>query len=116
MNKNYVAIAEEYYRALGNKNLSGLEKYLHPNIRFITPLVDATGKDAYFEAAKNFAAFFNTLTIRAKFGSADQAMIVYDVNLPAPIGNLPSAALLSFQDDLITRIELFYDARCFEKK
>ncbi len=55
--------------------------------------------------------FFNTLTIRAKFGSQDQAMLAYDIN--CPIGICRAAALVQFENGLIVSIELFYDARPF---
>lgn len=68
------------------------------------------------EATKNFMAFFKTLTLRAKFGFADQAMVVYDVDFPDPIGIIPTASLMTFQEELVTKIELFFDARPFDKK
>lgn len=115
MKNNYADMAENYYRAMAEKDISRLEKYLHPDIQFTTPLIKSKGKEAYLEALKGFMAFFTTLTIRAKLQGSDQAMIVYDVSLPQPIGNLPSAALLSFSAGLISSVELFYDARAFVK-
>jgi len=115
MNKTNVAIAEAYYTAVGKKDIAGIERYLHPDVQFIGPLAKMTGKEAVLEATKKFSAFFNTLTIRAKFGSGDQAVVVYDLDFPAPIGNLSSAALMTFQGGVVTRIELFFDARPFYK-
>ncbi len=109
-------IAEAYYTAMGEKNIAQLEKYLHPDVIFIAPFSKQTGKEAVLESTKQFASFFKTLKIRAKFGSEDQAMIVYDVDFPAPIGNLSSSVLMTFHEGLIAKIELFYDARPFEKK
>ena len=116
MSKNNVDVAVAYYTAMGEKDVSSMEKYLHPDVRFSAPLDKMTGKEAVLEAVKQFAPFYKTLKIRAQFGSEDQAVIVYDFDFPAPIGNFPSAALLTFQDGLIAQIELFYDARAFEKK
>lgn len=65
---------------------------------------------------KDFFHCFNTLEIRAKFGSSDQAMLVYDLNCPTPVGMVPVAALITLKNDLIICIELFFDARPFEKK
>lgn len=113
MNNSPLSIAEAYYTAMSEKNLAGLEKYLHPDVQFTTPLGEMKGREAYLLAAKGFIAFFKTLTIRAKFGSEDQAMLAYDVEFPAPIGKFPSAVLLSFNEGLITKIELFYDGRPF---
>jgi hypothetical protein len=115
MNQSNMAIAKAFYTAMGEKKILELEKYLHPQIQFNAPLAKLKGKEAYLEAAKNFAAFFKMLTIRATFGEGDQAMVVYDLDFPAPIGSSSAAALMSLSAGLITKIELFYDARPLEK-
>ena len=115
MTENNISIAEAFYAAMGGKNIARMEQYVHPNIQFRGPLAEVTGKEEYLEVVKNFMDFFKTLTVRAKFGSEDQAMLVYDVEFPAPIGNCPSAALMTFKENLIIKVELFYDARPFEK-
>ena len=116
MNHNNVALAEAFYTAMGEKNVGTMEKYVHPDIQFTAPLAKLQGKEAYLEALKGFATFFKTLTTRATFGEGDQAVVVYDVDCPAPVGKLPSVALLTFQEGLIIRVELFYDARSFDQK
>ncbi len=116
MTKNNVAIAEAYYTSMAKKDIASIEKHLHPKVQFIGPLAKMMGKEAVLESIKKFASFFKTLTIRAKFGYEDQAMVVYDLDFPEPIGNLSSAALMTFHEGLIIKIELFFDARPFEKK
>lgn len=108
-----LAIAEGYYKAMGEKNMERIEKYLHPKVEFIGPVAKATGKENVMEAVKKFCAFFKKLAIRETFANGDHAMVVYDVDFPAPIGKFPSAALLKVKDGLITRVELFFDARPF---
>lgn len=115
MNQNNVAIAKIFYTAMSKKNVSAIEKYVHPEIQFSAPLAKLQGKDAYLEALKGFTAFFKALTIRATLGEGNQAVVIYDVDCPAPVGKLPSAALLTFEEGLIGKVELFYDARSFEK-
>ena len=68
-------------------------------------------KEAVLKAAKGFTGIFKTLTIRAKFGSEDQAMIVYEVEIPGLTKKLHAASLLSFREGLISQIELFYDSK-----
>ena len=114
--KDTTALAVAYYTALGKKNLEEVKRYLHPNIQFVDPQEKVIGKEAVLKAAKGFAAIFKTLTIYAKFGSKDQAMIVYDVEIPNFAKNLRAASLLSFQEGLISKIELIYDTRCFLEK
>ena len=111
--KDTTATAVAYYKALGEKNIDEVKKYLHPNIQFVDPQEKVTGKDAVLKAAQGFMDIFKTLTICEKFGSEDQAMIVYDVEIPNFAKNLRAASLLSFQEGVISKIELIYDTRCF---
>lgn len=111
--KNTASTAVAYYTALGNKNIEEVKKYLHPHIQFSDPQEKVVGKEAVLKAAQGFMAIFKALTIRAKFGSDDQAVVVYDVEIPNFAKNLRAASLLSFQEGLISQIELIYDTRCF---
>jgi hypothetical protein len=111
-----LSIGEAYYTAVGKKNVVEIEKYLHPDVNLIGPLASISGRPAILEATKHFTALFTALTIRAKFGSENQAMIVYDLDIPGPIGKFPGASLMTFQDGKIIKIQLFYDGRPFERK
>ena len=108
--------AEEYYKLIGEKNVEGMKKYFDSEIEFISPLATLKGREAVAEATGNFMKAFKTLKIRAKFGSGDQAMIVYDVDIPGVASNFPGASLLTFRNNLIVRIELFHDASHFAKE
>lgn len=108
-----LSIAAAYYTALSEKNVLELEKYLHSKVQFTSPFATLEGKTAVIEAIRKLTPLFNALTIRATFGSPDQAMVVYDLDFPAPIGICPTAAHLTFQENLIITIELFFDARRF---
>lgn len=105
------AIGVAYYKALGEKNIEKVSKYLHPDIRFTDPQETVIGKESVLKAAQGFARIFKTLTIRAPFGSEDQAMIVYEVEIPGLSKKLQAASLLSFKEGLISKIELFYDSK-----
>lgn len=111
--KNITDIAAAYYTALGEKNLEEVKRYLHPNIHFINPQEQVIGKEAVLKAATGFSAIFKSLTIRAKFGSDNQAVIIYDVEIPNFAKTLRAASHLSFQDGLISKIDLIYDTRGF---
>lgn len=115
MDKN-IAIATAYYKAIGEKKMADVEKHLHLNVELISPMATVPGKQAVLGAIENFSAAVSNLNIRAKFASEDQAMLAYDVDFPAPIGKVRGAVLMTFKDNLISRIELFYDARPLERK
>lgn len=116
MSERNIASATAYYQAMNNKDLSVIEKYLHPKVQLIGPLADITGKDAVLNAVKHLLTAFNKLTIRAQFGAGERVMLAYDIDFLAPIGVSRAAVLLTFQDGLIIRYELFFDARPFEKR
>ena len=109
-------IATSYYQAFNKKNIDEIEKYLDSSVLFITPLGTVQGKENLIQTIKQFFNYFNALTIRTVLDSEKQAMVAYDVDFPEPIGVVRSVALMDFKDGLITRIELFYDARPFPKR
>jgi hypothetical protein len=109
-----LATAENYYRFIVQKDMAGVAKVLHPDIRLLSPLAEVSGKDAVLDAVNRFASFLKGLNVRAKLGSSDAAMLAYDADFGDPIGICRSASLLTFKDGLIAHIELFHDARPFD--
>lgn len=111
-----LAIAESYYNAMLAKDFDKMAGYLHNNVYFTGPLAEMHGKDAVVTAAKNFGGILQDIQIRSRFAAEDQIMFAYDMVVPAPIGKFRAAVLMEFTDRLISKIELFYDARPFEEK
>lgn len=105
------AIGIAYYTALGEKNIDKVKGYLHPDIQFTDPQEIVIGREQVLKAAQGFTGIFKTLRISAQFGSKDQAMIVYEVEIPGLSKKLQVASLLSLQEGLISKIELFYDSK-----
>lgn len=115
--KNNIAIAVAYYTALGKKDLEEVKHYLHPHIHFTDPQEQVIGKETVLKAATGFSTIFKSLVIRAAFSDRDQAVIIYDVEIPNFANkNLRAASWLSFQEGLISKIELIYDTQCFMEK
>jgi ketosteroid isomerase-like protein len=114
MNQNNVSIAENYYTTVGEKNIAALEKFLHPDVEFVGPLAKMTGREKVLEATRKFAILFRTLKIRSRFSAGNQAVVIYDLEFPEPIGSISSASLMTFEEGAIVKIELFYDARPFD--
>lgn len=109
-------IAHAYYTAMSLKDLTTLANYLAPNVHFVSPLSKFKTKEEVVISVQEFMNIFSSLSISACTSSENQAMVVYDLDFPAPIGTFRSAALLTLQKQLITHIELFFDARPFEKR
>lgn len=113
---NNLKSAENYYKAMLAKDFDKMTSYLHDNVHFIGPLADMHEKDAVVEAAKNFGGILQDIQIRSRFATHNQTMFAYDMVVSAPIGKFRAAVLMEFTDRLISKIELFYDARPFEEK
>lgn len=109
-----VEIATAYYRGVGKKDVKSVENLLHPDVQVVSPLSTVNGKTPVLESVKAFSESLKSLAIRSKFESGDQAMIVYDIELPAPVGLNRTASLLTINNGLITKIELFYDSAPFK--
>lgn len=116
MHTNNAIRAEEYYTLVGQKNVEGIKPFLHDEVEFYGPLSSHKGKKAVVEATSNFMKAFTILKIRTKFGAENQAMLIYDVDIPGIENNFPEASLLRFRDGLIDRIELFFDGSRFHEK
>lgn len=116
MTEKNVASAVAYYKAMADKDLTGMARHLHPDVQLVTPMEELTGQKAVLEAAKRLLPFIESIKVHAKFGSEDQAMLTYDMDFAAPIGVCRAAAFMTFKDSLIVRNEIFFDARPFDKK
>lgn len=108
--------AVAYYEALGEKDVLHMAEYLSSDVQYIGPMAELEGKESVLEATEKMCSLFNTLTIRSKFSSENQAMLAYDLDCPAPVGKFRVAALMSFNEGLISKIELFYDSLPFQRK
>jgi hypothetical protein len=111
-----LSFAEGYYNAMLAKDFDKMANYLHNNVHFIGPLAEMHSKEAVVAAAKNFGGILQDIQIRSRFAADDQIMFAYDMVLPAPIGKFRASVLMEFTDQLISKIELFYDARPFQEK
>jgi ketosteroid isomerase-like protein len=116
MINNNMALAKAFYTAMGEKGITYIGEHVHPKIEFVSPLGNALGKEAYLKSVEHFLTLLQSLKIRTICGADEHVVLVYDVHFPGQLGTVPTASLMSFRDGLITRIELFYDARPFEKK
>ncbi len=106
---------EAYYNAMKHGDAENMAKYLHNDIRVVTPLGEVAGKQEVLEAARRLMTQIMDIEIKARFSSGEQAMLTYDLECSPPIGTVRTAALMTFKDGLIVRNELFFDPRPFEK-
>ena len=110
-----LSIAENYYMAMVAKEFDKMATCLHDDVHWSGPLAKMHGKEAVIMAAKNFGEILRDIQISSRFAANNQIIFAYDMILSPPIGTFRAAALMEFKDHLISKIELFYDARPFEE-
>lgn len=111
MSEKNILIGATYYEAMKNKDIEKMSSYLHPNVHFKGPLASLEGKESVVEGLKKFTTLFKNLTPRATFGSDTQAFIVFDLDFGTPAGLCSVASLMTIQEGLIVKTELFLDPR-----
>ncbi len=112
---DFLEKAMSYYTAMNSRDFNNMTSHLHPKVVCISPLDTIESKEVVAEAAKNFSNFFKSILIKETFTSLNKVVLLLETDCPAPIGSFRSTSILSFEDELISQIELFYDARPFEK-
>ena len=116
MNANILELGEAFLNAFNEKDISKITAMVHPEIRFKSPLNEASNREGYLAVVRRLLANIKGLRIKSKFASGNQAMFAYDLNFNEPIGLVGSALLMTFEGDQIKDLEVFYDARRFEKE
>jgi ketosteroid isomerase-like protein len=104
-----------YLESWDRKDLTGIGKYLQPQVHFKSPTSETTGKEVFLEAAKRIFPLLHGVTVRFVFVCGEQAAAIYDFNCLEPVGVSRTAELITFQDGLIARVELFFDASPFAR-
>ena len=100
-------IGRSYYQAMADKNLEGVATFLDDDVIFLAPLAIVIGKQEFLARCEEFFACCSTLTINSIFGEYDQAVVIFDLQYPEPIGLVQAVAVLQIKDQLIGRIQLF---------
>ena len=116
MPEEILRVGEAYYAAMNKKDVASMQRMLHPNVHFVGPLAELQGKEAVLKAISGFTAAFEKLEIREKFHAGNKVMLAIDTEFPEPTGQLRTASLLTIEEGLIAKIELFYDSRVVESK
>jgi ketosteroid isomerase-like protein len=69
MIKTNVEVVEAYYKAMNNKDRAGMAQCVHPDVHFLGPLAELTGRDIVLEAVERLFPLFEDIVIRAKLCS-----------------------------------------------
>lgn len=115
MKSDVLELGEAYFKAISEKDEEKIAGYVHPFLKFRSPLVESSTREEFLTAIRKLLANLKTVTIKSRFASENQAIFTYEMDFGPPIGTSRAANLMTFEGDKIKEIELFFDARPFEK-
>ncbi len=113
--KSNLEIAETYYESMLKQEFETMAQCLHTDVCLFSPAQELSGKENVVQAAKELSQICTNIDIRSKFSHQNQVMLAYDFTFPNPTGQLLAAALITFKDNLIAKIELFFDTSSFHR-
>ncbi len=115
MNAKVLEIGEAYLNALDRKDISKITSLVDPNIHLKMPMGEFSNRNDFLMAVRRMLANSNGVHIIAKFASENQGMFIYEVYFNEPVGTVKTASLMTVEGDQIKSIEVFFDARPFER-
>ena len=111
-NKN-IKLAEQHYKNMVDHNFDAMEEYIDNEIELFGPFGKTTGKVDVIAGAKMFASVVSDIKIFEKFSADNKVMLAYEAIFNNNLGSARAAALITFNNDKIVKIELFYDPKPF---
>jgi hypothetical protein len=108
-------VVQAYLSAWKHKDAEAMGRCVHAGVSFKGPMSESQGRDAFVEGSKRMFPLLREHRLRSILASSDRAMFTYDFVCAEPIGVCRSAEVVTFKDGLIGSVEIFFDARPFEK-
>jgi ketosteroid isomerase-like protein len=108
-------VVQTYLDAWKHKDADAIGRCVHSDVSFKGPMSESRGRDAFVEGAQRMFPLLREHRVRSIVAAKDQAMFVYDFVCAEPIGACRTAEFVTLKDGLIGSVEIFFDARPFEK-
>jgi hypothetical protein len=103
-------IVEAYFAAWTAKNVDDAYALLAENLEFSGPSASYRSADEFRPALVNFAAMTKGARIAELLVQGDRAAMLYDCELPPPIGSLRIASFFRIENGKIRWYETLFDA------
>jgi len=102
------ATVREYLSAVGNKDLSKVEKLIAPDIEFVGPAMTLAGARDVLAALRRIGAIHVRSDVKRVFVDGDEACVIYDF-VTDTVGVVPTIEWLGFEAGRIRSVRLYYD-------
>jgi uncharacterized protein YndB with AHSA1/START domain len=107
-------VARAYHAAWTGKDFAAARRHLAEDLQTDVPLNTYAGPDDFAAAVARFGALADRVDLLAEFGSADQALLLYDMHTQ-PFGTLRVAEHFTVDDCLIRSIRHVHDTAALRR-
>ncbi|HKV86763.1 MAG TPA: nuclear transport factor 2 family protein [Candidatus Dormibacteraeota bacterium] len=104
------AAVEGYFQAWTTRRPEEAFAFLAPDLKFSGPTASYESADEFRPALDGFAAMTRSARIVELVVSGSQAALLYDCDLPSPVGTLRIASFFTVRDRRIARYDTRFDA------
>ena len=103
------SLAVRYIEAAGSKDYAAITPMLAPDVTFKGVAFETRGAEEFIAPFKRMAPVWVRSDIRNVFVEGDQVCVIYDFVTDTDAVSVPCIELITFRDEKITRVELFFD-------
>jgi ketosteroid isomerase-like protein len=108
-------VVQAYFDAWTHNRVAEAHAQLAADLEFTGPSAKIHGADAFLPALTRFAAMTKSARAIELIVEGDRAALLYDCELPEPVGMLRIASFFRVEDGKIRTYETWFDATEFRK-
>jgi len=105
-----------FYEAMNNRQGDGLADLVSKDIRFVGPLMQASGAEEFLALNAQILPFLAGMRMAAQFERDNDVCSIYEMDMTSPKGEhltLTMADWIQVNDGRITEERIFFDPRRF---
>ncbi len=103
-------VVQHYFNAWTSQQVDEAYALLAPDLIFVGPTARYDSAEAFRPGLAGFAAMSRGARIEMVVAEGDRVAMLYDCDLPAPVGTLRIASFFVVRDGRIVRYETQFDA------
>lgn len=104
-----LAVVQEYHRAWTSRDFASAKRYLSPTLETDVPINTYSGPGEWIEAVERTRNMADGVELLSELSNDGEALLLYDMRFPPPLGKLRVAEHFSVSGERITRIRHVHD-------
>jgi len=103
-----LSVARAYHQRWTTQDFDAAAQLFAPDLKVEVPINDYPTAESFTQALKTFGALVKRVELLAEFGNADEAMLLYDMEVEK-LGTMRVAEHFTVKDGKIQRIRQIHD-------